>query len=190
LPNLIHSIPLAALGAMLVYTGTRLAHPHEFIKNWNIGKEQLLVFLVTIAVTLATDLLIGIAAGVVIEFLLHLCHGMPLREAIRPRVDVETQNETEFRVVIYRTAVFTNWLPLKSRLAKLGTDAVVTLDLTHVRYVDHTVMEKLHELEAEYLTAGGRLRLWDSRVTGRCPVIQRPLERNGFLLSPDQIICV
>ncbi len=65
IPTILHQIPLAALAAMLVYTGTRLAHPNEFRNVYRIGKEQLLLFVVTLVVVLATDLLIGVAAGIV-----------------------------------------------------------------------------------------------------------------------------
>src|SRR5262249_50756137 len=44
LPKLIHQIPLAALGAMLVYTGYRLASPREFFKTYQIGVPQFTVF--------------------------------------------------------------------------------------------------------------------------------------------------
>src|SRR5262249_11372229 len=67
-PMLIHRIPLAALAAMLVYTGFRLASPREFAKVYQIGREQLLVFVTTIVAVLATDLLIGIAVGIAVEF--------------------------------------------------------------------------------------------------------------------------
>ena len=41
LPSMIHRIPLAALAAMLVYTGFRLASPREFVNVFHIGREQL-----------------------------------------------------------------------------------------------------------------------------------------------------
>ena len=42
---------------MLVFTGTRLCHYSEFIHMWQIGREQLIVFVSTILGVLATDLL-------------------------------------------------------------------------------------------------------------------------------------
>src|SRR5690606_4602388 len=39
IPTLLHLIPLAALAAMLVYTGFRLAHPNEFMHVYRIGRE-------------------------------------------------------------------------------------------------------------------------------------------------------
>src|SRR5204863_6488632 len=71
-PWLIHRIPLAALAAMLVYTGFRLASPREFISVFRIGKEQLLIFVATLVGVLATDLLIGVAIGIAVKLAIHL----------------------------------------------------------------------------------------------------------------------
>ena len=65
LPSLIHRIPLAALSAMLVYTGSRLASPREFQNVWRVGKEQLVIFVVTLVGVLLTDLLVGVLIGIV-----------------------------------------------------------------------------------------------------------------------------
>ena len=88
IPTILHLIPLAALAAMLVYTGTRLAHPNEFLNVYRIGKEQLLLFVVTLVVVLATDLLIGVAAGIVLKMILHVANGVPLRSFFKAYVEV------------------------------------------------------------------------------------------------------
>ncbi|GIT64764.1 MAG: hypothetical protein Ct9H300mP23_03910 [Nitrospinota bacterium] len=58
-PKVINQIPLAALAALLVITGYRLASPHEFMSVYREGKDQFIVFVSTIFGVLATDLLKG-----------------------------------------------------------------------------------------------------------------------------------
>ena len=55
-----------------------MAHPKEFIHTFKIGKEQLAIFLVTIFFTLFEDLLVGIAAGIVLKMIIHLFNGTPI----------------------------------------------------------------------------------------------------------------
>ena len=62
--GLINRIPLAVLAALLIYIGWRLCEPRIFRKILAVGKEQLLIGVVTIVVTLYTsDLLEGVALG-------------------------------------------------------------------------------------------------------------------------------
>ena len=65
-PRLIHEIPLASLAALLVFTGFRLASPKEFAKTLEVGLDNFVIFLATIIGVLATDLLIGVAIGIVV----------------------------------------------------------------------------------------------------------------------------
>jgi MFS superfamily sulfate permease-like transporter len=172
LPGLIHRIPLAALAAMLVYTGFRLASPREFVGMYRVGPEQLVVFLSTIIATLATDLLIGIGVGIAVKFLVHLYNGLPLRSAFRPEAGVERPDDRTCVVVVRQAAVFSNWLGLKSVLDSLEPDRDVVVDLSETRLVDHTVMEKLHELEREFEERGGRLHV--TGLEGHRPLSHHP----------------
>ena len=157
-PNLIHRIPLAALGAMLVYTGFRLASPREFVRTYKVGSEQFLIFITTIVATLATDLLIGIATGIALEVAFHLWHGAPLGGLLRSDVSVVPEGDTRVVLVVRRAAVFSNWLGLRKAIVGQGecNDEVI-LDLSDTRLVDHSTMEKLHELEGEFAHRGKRL---------------------------------
>lgn len=157
LPMVIRMIPNAALSAMLVYTGFRLAHPMEFVKTYKVGKEQIVIFLTTIFFTLAVDMLVGVFAGVVVKFLLNMVHGASLRAAWKPGIECERTGETSGKIVVHDAAVFSNWLVVKRKIDEFGPASRLTVDLGDVRYVDHSVMEKLHELEADFKRAGGEL---------------------------------
>jgi MFS superfamily sulfate permease-like transporter len=175
---------------MLVYTGTRLAHPKEFIKTWKIGKEQLVVFCVTILVTLSTDLPMGIASGVATEFFLHILHGMPIKRAIRPNIQVEEQADQAIRITLVDAAVFTNWIPLKSRLLKAGASSTITVDFSRVKYVDHTVMESLHELEKTFSECGGNLYLIgleQHRSLSKHPLAARKKRRESGIQKTESV---
>lgn len=158
-PGLIHHIPLASLAALLVYTGFRLASPREFLKTWKVGPEQLAIFLITIGVTLATDLLIGIFSGILANLLFELLvRRVPIGELVRSHYVVQPGTQ-EVIVQVKGSAVFSNLLGLKAGLSSvpLGRNLVVDLSQTYV--VDHTVMEYLQHFGHEYLNFGGHFSL-------------------------------
>ena len=156
LPSLIHQIPLAALGAMLVYTRFRLASPKEFIHTLRIGPEQLVVFVGTI---LATDLLLGIAAGIALEVMFHLWHGTPFSALFRPDVEiVEDPNTRVLVLLVKRACVFSNWLAVRNSIVRqLESVDEITVDLSEACFVDHSVLSKLHDLSREFSADGKRL---------------------------------
>jgi MFS superfamily sulfate permease-like transporter len=160
-PGLIHRIPLSALAAMLVYTGFRLASPREFIDVFRIGSEQLMIFVATICGVLATDLLVGVGIGVATKFAIHAINGVPPREFFKPFLDVTTIDESTVRIDAGGSAVFSNWIPFRRQIERLGLVQRndVILNLADTRLVDANVMEKLHALEAEFTRAGLRLEI-------------------------------
>jgi MFS superfamily sulfate permease-like transporter len=157
-PALIHHIPLAALAAMLVYTGFRLASPREFINVFKIGPEQLVIFCTTIVAVLATDLLIGIGIGIAVKAFIHLLNGLPLSSLVKPYLEVSTQGDDTVIITARGSAVFTNWIPFKREIEQLGLAERnnVIIDLSGTKLVDHSVMEKLHEMEGDFEQAGLR----------------------------------
>jgi MFS superfamily sulfate permease-like transporter len=152
----IRTIPLAALAGMLVYTGFRLAHPREFLHVYRIGREQLVVFVGTIVAVLATDLLEGIAIGICIELLIQFINGVPLGSLLRPNAEVRQIDERTWLICPRQSAVFANWIPIRSKIERYGLaqNMSVVVDLSNTQMVDHTVMEKLHQLEMEFAERG------------------------------------
>jgi MFS superfamily sulfate permease-like transporter len=155
-PMLIHRIPLAALAAMLVYTGFRLASPKEFLNVYRIGREQLVIFVVTVVAVLATDLLVGIAIGIGVKFLIHIYNGVPMHSLFRPYLDIEARDDTTVVIYVRESAIFTNWIPFKRQIEQVGLVQRnnIVLDLSATRFIDHSVMERLHEMEIDFEQAG------------------------------------
>ena len=161
IPTFLHRIPLAALAAMLVYTGYRLAHPTEFIHVLRIGKEQLLIFVTTLVVVLATDLLIGVAVGILLKMVIHVANGVPLRSLFKPYLEVQEVNETTSRIVAHESAVFSNWIPFRRQIEQIGfvQHKNVIVDVSDTQLVDHSVMEKLSEMERQFEQEGLRFEV-------------------------------
>lgn len=172
-PWLLNMIPLAALAAMLVFTGYNLASPKEFHHMWAVGKGQLLVFVVTMIVTLATDLLLGIAVGIVAKLILHLCTGVSLRNLFKPEIQTERNPITGETVVRFRKAlIFSNWLAVRRQLLALHGVSQVRLNLSETSLVDHSVIRKLEEMVQDWKLEKRELLL--EGLDGHRPVSHHP----------------
>ena len=154
-PTFIHQIPLSALAAMLIFTGYRLASPKEFYKTYKIGKEQLVIFLITIIMTLATDLLIGIASGIVVKIIMHLLNGLPVKYMFKPLFSVTIDSKGDYIVEVFHSAVFSNYIRLKKSLDSLPRQKSIVIDFSNTNLIDHTVMDNLHHYKHEYESSGG-----------------------------------
>lgn len=157
--HLIELIPNTALAAMLITVGIKLTHPKEFIHIFQIGKEQLAIFLVTIFFTLYEDLLVGIFAGMVLKMIIHLVNGAPFLALFKAPAKVSFDDDKNYLVEINKAAVFTNWLGIKAKLEAIPTDMNITIDLCNTKLIDHSVMENLHHFEHDYIATGGKVKI-------------------------------
>ncbi len=157
-PRLIHSIPLAALASLLVFTGYRLASPKEFAKVMGIGKEQLFMFVVTIIGVLATDLLVGVAIGILTKFTIHLIRGVKLNNLFKIRYTIEEKAPNYYDVIIEGAAIFSNFMTLKTELANILDGQTIVFQLNDTYLLDHTVMEFFHDFQHNYEARGGRCK--------------------------------
>lgn len=152
----IEMIPNAALAAMLIAVGIKLAHPKEFVNTFRVGKEQLAIFLTTIIVTLAEDLLLGIFAGMLLKIIIHVMNGAPISALFKAPILISFEGN-KYLVEIDKAAVFTNFIRIKSRLESIPPGFDVTIDLKNTRLIDHSVMENLHHFKEDYERSGGKV---------------------------------
>lgn len=172
-PFLIHQIPLTALAAMLVFTGYRLASPRHFTSTFKIGKEQLVIFVVTIIATLATDLLVGIAAGIITKFIIHIISGAPLKYLFKASVQMKELSKDSIELIVENAAIFSNYLGFKKYLDKLPQGKHVILNFAGTKMIDHTFMENLHHFEHDYQLSGGKVEI--TGMENHKPVSDHPM---------------
>ena len=155
-------IPLPALMAILVYTGYKLASPENIRKIFKIGREQLIIFFVTLLVTLKIGLISGIASGVVVTFILHLIINKSFslfgRNLLKPNV-LMFQEDRNYYVSVKHFCSFLNFYKLKAKLDAVPETEDVIVDFSLCKFVDHTVMENLNNYQELFTKRGGHFEV-------------------------------
>lgn len=148
LAPVIQKIPMAALASILVYIGFRLASPTVFKKTYQMGLEQLIFMLVTIVITLYSDLLWGILGGSLFTLMVHvLLSRMPVgqffKETFKNGTNVFLTKDNKYNLQVEGVASFLT-IPRVSKLTQnIPAGADVTIDLSKTRLVGMTFMEYL-----------------------------------------------
>ncbi len=178
--DLISLIPLAAIGAILVYVGWRLCEFRVFHKTFAIGRDQIVIFVATITAILVTDLLFGILIGVAAEIALLVYLLTPSLRAVLTgrftfaqslrllwtnlaglfrspviKVKMEERAQGPHYRISFGSIVCFNLLSLDKVLVAIPPGAGITLAVTESsRIIDHTAMEYLHQFQEACLHAG------------------------------------
>lgn len=172
----IEMIPNAALAAMLIFVGYRLAHPREFAHMMYLGKQQLVVFVTTILVTISTDLLIGVGSGILLEMIFNLVNGASLKELLKPNSIIHKHNDDEYTLSVNDALVFSNLLGFKKTFANIPPGKKVTVDVSKAKIVDHTSIVTLNTLVEEYHNNNGTAKVegfHNHRQLGHAPTSAR-----------------
>ena len=157
-------IPLPALMAILVFTGYKLASPDIVRRIFSVGREQLIIFFVTLIITLKVSLITGIAAGVVVTFIIHLIVNKSialfLRNILKPNVLMLKEEATDnYYLSVKHFCSFLNFNKLKQKLDAVPEDKDVIVDFSMCEFVDHTVMESLNNYQELFIKKGGHFEV-------------------------------
>ena len=160
LAPLLQSIPLAALAAILIHTGFKLASPKAFYNTYDQGVEQLLFMTSTIVLTLLTDLLIGIVGGIAIALVLHMLLAKVgfwqfFEMIFKSGSKVYKQEDGSYDLKLKGIANFLFVLELDKLLASIPMPATVKIDMSKTLLVDASMMENVIEYKRIQDTSGG-----------------------------------
>ena len=154
-------IPLTALMAILVYTGYKLASPDVVRRIFTIGKEQLIIFFATLLVTLKVGLITGIVAGLIATFVIHIVVTKSLslfvKNILKPNVLMFKEENGGYFISVKHFCSFLNFNMLKNKLEAIPEESDVILDFSLCGFVDHSVMENVHDYQELFHKKGGNI---------------------------------
>ena len=108
-----------------------------------------------------------------------------LRHAFRPALEIERADGAPTRIRVFSATVFTNWLSLKGTILTAIVDADVIVDLSESTFIDHSVMDRLHELEREF--SSNEWKLTVAGLENHDPVSGHPKAARKKRSHPDQL---
>ncbi|TDQ07570.1 SulP family inorganic anion transporter [Pedobacter metabolipauper] len=151
IPGLINMIPLACLAAILLVTGYKLTRIALFKHMYHKGWDQFIPFVVTIIAVLLTDLLKGVAIGMLLSifFLLRTNMRNPFFYRIK-----EEGDKKNLRITLAEEVSFLNKAAIQVVLTELPKETNVTIDGTNSRYIDPDVLETIFNYKHNAYTKG------------------------------------
>jgi len=144
IPVLINKIPLASLASVLLVVGYKLIRPKAFKIMYKAGMYHFIPFCVTILGMIFTDLLIGLAMGLVVAMFSILLEnyksGFYLNES-------HIGNKTILRLSEHIS--FLNKANIQQTLERLPDYSEVVIDATRSKYIDYDVYEIIENFKIE-----------------------------------------
>lgn len=140
----LNSIPLACLAALLITVGYKLAKISLFKEMYKLGWEQFTPFIVTIVAVQFSDLLKGIALGMIVAIF------YILRTNYRRDYQIHHEKKSEggaIKIVLSEHVTFINKGSIAKKLADMPNDIHVTIDATNSHYIDLDVLEIIYDFK-------------------------------------------
>lgn len=142
IPFILNLIPLATLAAVLLLVGYKLANPAHIKHFWKKGIYQFLPFMATMLAVVFTDLLMGVAIGMVISLSYILLGNM--KRAYHLNTE-ELSKSDKIHMTLSEEVSFLNKAAIKQNLMEIHEGAEVTIDASKSTYIAHDVLELIQE---------------------------------------------
>ena len=141
-PFLLNKIPYASLAAILLITGYNLTKPKLFHNMWSLGWKQFIPFLITILVILSTDLLIGVAIGLLISIYFIVQNNFKAEYKITKSIHLDIEN---YNIKLNSNVTFLNKVKLRKALDEIPEYSVLTIDGSECNFIDYDILEIVSE---------------------------------------------
>ncbi len=144
IPSILNMIPLAALACVLILVGYKLTKPALYREIYDLGAEQFLPFIVTIIAMLLSDLLTGVALGMVVALLFVLYNNF--HNSYQSIVD-ENGRKKEHLIRLAEETSFLNKGAILQLLKNIPDRSQVVIDSTNCKYIHHDITEIIDDFQ-------------------------------------------
>ena len=137
-PGLLNRIPLGALAAVLLTVGYKLARFSLFKRMYAAGADQFIPFVVTVGVTVFSDLLTGVLVG--------LAFGVVMVVITNFSTAISVVHEDDAWLIQFTKDVsFVNKMRLRRVLHSIPSGAEVVIDGTRATFIDHDIYATIED---------------------------------------------
>lgn len=138
IPFILNLIPKAALAAILIFTGYKLAKPALFVAHYKKGWDQFFPFVITIIAILLTDLLIGVVIGIGVGIF------FVMRSNFKSAVFV-VHDDSKYLFRLRKDVSFLNKPIIKNKLEEVEENSQVLIDVSRADFIDKDIVEVIED---------------------------------------------
>ena len=151
-------IPVAALAAVLVFTGYKLAYPKVLKELLTFGRAEVAIYVVTIITIVSFNLLTGIMIGLMLSLikLLYVFSHLEIKT-------IEKHDHKTLEVHLLGSATIIGLPKLAAVLEGLALRKHIKIEFDDLAYIDHACIDLLSGWQKQYTAAGGKVEVhWDN----------------------------
>jgi MFS superfamily sulfate permease-like transporter len=138
IPFLLNKIPLSAIAAILIVTGYKIARINLFQEMYKKGLNQFIPFCITIIAILFSNLLFGIAIGIIAS-IIFIIRGN-FKSAI-----LMIQDNNQYLIRFRKDITFLNKAIIKQKLESLPNNSYVLIDIRKADFIDKDVIDEIND---------------------------------------------
>jgi MFS superfamily sulfate permease-like transporter len=150
IPNILNMVPLAVLAGVLLLVGYKLAKPSTFKKMMRLGWSQFIPFMATVLGVVFTDLLKGIAIGMVVAIFYLLRNSY--RNSHFMHIEESQDGGQVVRMTLAEEVIFLNKGAIRSELNRVTEGSRVIIDISRSYSIDYDVMEAIEDFKEQART--------------------------------------
>ncbi|HFA49335.1 MAG TPA: SulP family inorganic anion transporter [Bacteroidetes bacterium] len=138
IPKILNLIPLGVLAAILLVVGYKLAKPALFKKMYKEGLGQFVPFVVTILGIVFTDLLTGIALGMVVAVFIILRNNYKIPFKMQKE---NLEGRDKIKIALSEDVTFLNKASILKTLEQIPSGTSVLIDASNTKFIHFDVIE-------------------------------------------------